>query len=620
MRAPHLRVSLPGLVLAAVLAGGSLAAIADVPAAVPGVPNRPPATVPPAPDVAPEAATQAGELRPLKPVVRGSHGMVVTANPHASRAAADVLAQGGHAADAAIAALLVLNVVEPQSSGMGGGGFWLGFDAASGRLDAWDGREQAPAALPTTVFLDAQGQPMAFFDAVVGMRSVGVPGLVRLMAEVHARDGRLPWPRLFAPAIALARDGFEVSPRLASLLEADRHLASDPAAAALFYPSGRALQAGDRLVQPALAQTLSDVAEGGADAFYRGNFARALVEAVASAPVPGFISAEDLAGYRAVRRSPLCGPFRQWRVCGMPPPSSGASTVLALLGMFASSDSTVPDPYGADWHHRFLEVGKLAFADRDAWLADPRSMPFPVEALIDADYLTARRALMTDQPAERMPAGRPALPTPPVDGAAPERPSTTHLSVVDADGNAVAVTASIENAFGARRMVRGVLLNNQLTDFSFVPTRADGTPHPNRPQPGMRPRSSMAPTLVFDASGQLHAVLGSPGGSAIINYVAAALIRLLDHDEPLDRLMAAPHAGSRNRPADVEDTARGRALADALVARGHQVRLRAMTSGLALVVRDGRDGWRGAADPRREGMAIAPAAPARVRPSGLPAG
>ncbi|NMG27342.1 gamma-glutamyltransferase [Aromatoleum evansii] len=546
----------------------------------------------------PEAAT--GFSR--KPAVVASRAMVVTANPHATDAAVGVLHAGGSAVDAAIAAALVLNVVEPQSSGIGGGGFLVHHDAQMGRTSAWDGRETAPGGVDERLFLTPQGDKMAFHDAVVGGRSVGVPGLLRMFAAVHARYGRLPWPSLFQPAIRLATEGFPVSPRLHKLIAQDRFLSRDPAARQLFFDAdGRPLAEGATLRNPELAEVLAAVAEQGADAFYAGPIARAIVAAVAAGPNPGALSLEDLSGYRAVERAPLCGRYRTYRVCGMPPPSSGAATVLAMLGILERFRLADIAPDSAFAAHLFSEAGRLAFADRDAWYGDPVAMPLAPSRLLARDYLGARAQLIRlDDSLDR---ARPGTP-----GAAPapravnvEQPATSHVSIVDPAGNAVSMTASIEDAFGSRRVARGFLLNNQLTDFSFAPADERG-PHPNRVGPGKRPRSSMSPTLVFDAGGKLHAVTGSPGGSQIINYVAESLVGLLDWNMPPDALLARPHVGSRNGPTEIEDRGDVRPLADGLAAFGHETVVRDLTSGLGVVVRRGKE-WVGAADPRREGTA-----------------
>ncbi len=549
---------------------------------------------------APEAASGFGEVS----VARSSQAMVVTAHPHASEAAALVLRSGGSAVDAAIAAVLVLNVVEPQSAGIGGGAFLLHFDASQARTVAWDGRETAPAATDGALFL-RDGEPMPFFEAVVGGRAVGPPGLLRMLEAAHREAGKLPWGRLFVTAIELAERGFAVSPRLHALLDGDRFLRDDPAARALFYrPDGGALPVGQRLHNPQLAAVLRRVAAEGADALYRGDIARDIVATVRREPSPGVLTEADLAAWRPVRREALCGAYRSYRVCGMPPPSAGGAAVLALLGVLQRFELSALDADSAFVTHLFSEAGRLTYADRDVWFGDPASMTLRPEALLDADYLRRRaESIALSASMGRAAAGRPAAVGEVPDAHAPERPATTHVSIVDGRGNAVALTASIENAFGSRRMVHGFLLNNQLTDFAFRPARADGVPHPNRVVAGRRPLSSMAPTMVFDADGRLHAVLGSPGGSRIINYVAATLVGLLDFGLSPEVLLSRPHAGSRNGPTEVEDTPAGRALGERLRAFGHEVVARPMTSGTALIVRDAED-WLGAADPRREGVAL----------------
>ncbi len=539
-----------------------------------------------------------------RPAVRAAQAMAVTANPHATEAALAILRAGGSAADAAIAAALVLNVVEPQSSGIGGGAFLLHYRAHDRSLQAWDGRESAPAAVDESLFLKEGGERMGFHDAAVGGRAVGVPGLLRLLAAVHAEHGQLPWAQLLQPAIRLAEHGFAVSPRLHALIARDRFLSADPQARALFYDAGGQPRAvGSTLTNPALAAVLRKVAEEGAEVFYQGSLAADIAAAVVREPNPGRLSPRDLADWRPLRREALCGAYRQWRVCGMPPPSSGGGTVLAMLGILQGFPLPDLAPDSAFSTHLFAEAGRLAFADRDAWYADPRAMPLTPQQLLGAEYLASRAARI--DPRRSMMRAEPGTPHGvggPAQAQHPERPATTHLSIVDAAGNAVALTASIEDAFGSRRMVHGFLLNNQLTDFSFQPQDARGD-HPNRVGPGKRPRSSMAPTLVFAADGSLHAVLGSPGGSAIINYVAATLVGLLDWRMPPDAILARPHAGSRNGPTEVEDSPAGRDLAQRLQQFGHEPVLRDLTSGVALIVRDARGGWIGAADPRREGLA-----------------
>ena len=580
----------------------------------------------------PEAATGFA----ARDAVHGRDWMAVTANRHASDAAGAILAEGGSALDAAIAAQMVLGLVEPQSSGIGGGAFMLHYRARDRRLEAWDGRETAPAAADDKLWLDAQGQPRPFFEAVVGGRSVGVPGLVRMLEQAHTRHGRLPWARLFEPAIALARDGFPVSPRLHALLARDPALRDDPEAAALYYDeAGKARPVGYLLRNPALADTLAQVARRGSLALHAGPIARAIVDKVRSHPGnPGLLGERDLAFYRPAVRDAVCFDHRAHRVCGMPPPSSGGVTVAQMLKLWRAAPARLTAPVSGgrgaaqsggdldpDGAHRFAEVGKLAFADRDRYLADP-DFAAPrqgssgdatlVSGLLDDRYL-ARRAAAIGERALPTPvaAGQPAALSdrPPAAAPSPELPSTTHLSIVDRQGNLVSMTSSIESAFGARIMVRGFLLNNQLTDFSFAPSR-DGEPVANRVEPGKRPRSSMAPTIVFDrATGAPALVIGSPGGPQIIHYVARSLIAILDEGLDPQRAVSLPNLGNRNGVTELERGRVSATLAEALRTRGHRVELVDMTSGLHAIAldcrpRQGQDRacrLTGAVDPRREG-------------------
>ncbi|MBL8486362.1 MAG: gamma-glutamyltransferase [Rhodocyclaceae bacterium] len=545
----------------------------------------------------PDQPEGASGWREKPPLAFSRHG-AATANPFASEAALRILREGGTALDAAIAAQMVLNVVEPQSSGIGGGGFLLHYSAGDGRLSAYDGRETAPAAAAAERFL-RDGRPQPFPAAATGGMAVGVPGLVAMLEAAHRAHGRLPWARLFAPAIGLAEAGFPVSPRLAMLLAADPHLRHSPGARELYYrPDGSPLASGALLRNPALAGTLRRVAEQGARAIAGGEVGRAFVEAVRTSPRgEGDLAPEDLAAYRPVVREPLCGAYRGYRVCGMPPPSSGGVAVLQILGILERVPFRAARPGSAEAIHWFAEAGRLAFADRARYLGDPAFVAVPVRELLAPDYLAGRAAALgPDRSLGRAPAGELALPR--ADAGDGERPATTHLSVVDGQGNAVALTSSIEDAFGSRILAAGVLLNNQLTDFSFVPER-EGRPVANRVQPGKRPLSSMAPTMVFDRDGALLAVLGSPGGNHIINYVARTLVALIDWRLPAGRALAMPHFGSRNGPTLLEP-ATPEAVQRELEARGHEVVRAELTSGLHLILRTPA-GWIGAADPRREG-------------------
>lgn len=535
--------------------------------------------------------------------------MVATANPHASRAGVEMLRAGGSALDAAIAAQMVLNLVEPQSSGIGGGAFLLHWDAAAKKISAYDGRESAPAAARPDRFLRADGTPLTLPEAIDSGRSVGAPGVLRVLELAHRRHGRLPWRRLFEPAIRLAEAGFEVSPRLHRLIEADPLLRRRPAARAYFYlADGSALPVGHRLRNPDLAAVLRRVADEGPDAFYRGDIARGIVAALASAKDnygrPGDLTEQDLAAYRALEREPICGSYRAYRVCGMPPPSSGGIAVLAILGALERFPMAELRPGSSGAVHLFAEAGRLAYADRDHYVGDPDFVRVPVAGLTDPAYLRERSNLI--RPERSMGRAQPGTPA----GvrvsygadATAETGGTSHLSVVDAEGNAVSMTTTIESAFGSRILVHGFLLNNQLTDFSLAPEEG-GRPLANRVEPGKRPRSSMAPTLVFKPGGELLMTLGSPGGGAIINYVAKTLLGVLDWQQDIQQAIGAPNMGSRNRQTEIERGSSLEGIAAALRALGHPVDVVAMVSGLHGIMRTPR-GLAGGADPRREGIAM----------------
>ena len=537
-----------------------------------------------------------------KPAARARHDMVVAANPLAVDAGLEMLRAGGSAVDAAIAAQLVLGLVEPQSSGIGGGGFMLVWSQRERRVRAYDGRETATAAARPERFLDALGRPLPFFDAVVSGMSVGVPGLLRMLELAHRRHGRLPWARLFEPALRLAEQGFPVSPRLHRLLEHDRYLRADPAARRLYYDAdGHALAIGARLVNRQYAATLHEIAARGADAFYRGPIAGDVVRAVRAHPRPGDMTRADLRGYRALEREPLCGSYRGRRVCGMAPPSAGAVTLLELLGVLERSAFDRAPPGSVEAVHLFAEASRLAYADRARYVADPDFVPVPVAGLLEPAYLDARARLIGERSMGRAEPGRPTGARAAADVAETEVSGTSHMSIVDARGSAVAMTTSIENAFGSRIMVRGFLLNNELTDFSFSP-EALGVPAANRVEPRKRPRSTMAPTLVFGRDGGLRMLIGSPGGPAIVDYVAKTLVGTLDWGLDIQAAIALPNFGSTNGPTFIERGSAYEALGDALAGRGHVLHVANLTSGLHGIERGAR-GWRGGADPRREGVA-----------------
>ena len=540
--------------------------------------------------------------------------MVAAANPLAVEAGYQMLKKGGAAIDAAIATQLVLTLVEPQSSGIGGGAFLMHYDGK--QVQSFDGRETAPAAANERLFQNPDGTPMSRTAGVVGGRSVGAPGVLRMLEMAHKQHGKLPWKTLFGPAIALSTDGFAVSQRLNGLLAWDQHIRKDPAAAAYFYdPAGKPWPVGHILKNPALAATLREIADGGADAFYKGHIARDIAAKVAAHPInPGLLTAADIAGYQPKLRTPVCSDYRRYTVCGMPPPSSGGIAVAQMLGILETRDMHALAPRdgvpGAEALHLFSEAGRLAYADRNRYAADADFVPLPgrgVPSLIDKGYLAKRAALIGARSLGVAPAGTP----PGMEVAwgmdtAIETPSTSHLVVVDANGAGLSMTTTVEDAFGSRQMVDGFILNNQLTDFSFDSVDAAG-PIANRVQAGKRPRSAMSPTIVFDkASGKLVLAVGSPGGSAIINFVAKVLVGTLDWDMNMQQAISMPNFGSRNGPTELEAGRFPQQTIDVLKARGHTVRSGDMNSGLHGVQRisvNGEPRWFGGADPRREGVA-----------------
>lgn len=533
--------------------------------------------------------------------------MVVAANPLAAEAGREMLRKGGTAIDAAIATQMVLNLVEPQSSGIGGGAFLLYWSAGDARVESYDGRETAPAAARPDRFLAPNGAPMPFVQAMIGGRSVGVPGTLRMLALAHRKHGRLPWAQLFEPAIHLAEDGFAISQRLHDMLSKEPYLGRYEPAHSYFYGADNtAKPVGERLRNPALAATLRSIAEHGPDALYGGGIAADIVAAVTHAPVsPGDISLDDLAAYRAKERPPVCGNYRRYRICGMGPPSSGGSTVLEILGALERFDLRRMKPMSADSLHLFVEASRLAYADRDHYLADSDFISVPLSGLIDRRYLASRARLI--DPKQDHGRAEPGVPSASHasrfgDGASLDLPSTSHFSIVDAEGNAVSMTTTIEHEFGSRVMVDGFLLNNELTDFSFRPEQ-EGKPVANRVEPGKRPRSSMAPTLVFGPDGKLLLVIGSPGGPEIIDYVALALIAVLDWNLDVQAAVDLVHVSNRNGDTDVETGPAGDAIAAELEARGHSVARRELESGLHAIMRTPR-GLAGGADPRREGVAL----------------
>lgn len=560
----------------------------------------------------------------MKPV-KAERFAVATANPLATKAACDILAAGGTAADAVVAAQAVLGLVEPQSSGLGGGGYIVYYDAKKKQKYAIDGREVAPLAADENYlqWVSAEDKTEPLPDARRSGRSIGVPGIVAALEELHKRSGSKPWAEVLAPGVKLAQDGFEISPRMAaSIADSEKDLAKSPAAAAYFLDGGKAKTAGTLLQNPEYAQTLRAISEGGADAFYTGEIAQAIVEEATRADAaltPSLLTTADLAGYDVKVRDVLCGDYRDLEVCGMPPSSSGGVAVLETLGILnqANLAQLAPAEVGDDGAlpaveavHLISEAERLAYADRDAYIGDSEFVDVPggVEALLKPDYLRERFAKISldksmgkAEPGElRAGVG--------VGADVPEK-GTTHISVIDSYGNAASVTSSVEAAFGSFHFVKGFVLNNQLTDFNAEPVGEDGRLVANRVEAAKRPRSSMSPLLVFDkASGELKMVVGSPGGSTIIQYVVKTLVGIEDWGMNPQQAVSSPNFGARNKPVTgiggehplVADSA---ALQDGLRELGHEVDTDAQTSGLsALVVEEG--GIVGGADPRREGVVL----------------
>ena len=535
------------------------------------------------------------------------HHMVAAANPYAAKAASNMLRQGGSAVDAAIAAQMVLTLVEPESSGLGGGAFMLLWDPAKKKITSFDGRETAPASATPSMFLDANGNPRAHFDAIPGGLSVGVPGIVAMLELAHKKYGKLPWAKLFMPAIALAERGVPVGHKLAETLRAFPQIAAMPDVKRAFTnPDGMLLKEGDIRKNPVLAATLRAIAKGGAKAFYRGRIARDIVDKVRHAPVnPGGMTLADLAYYRAEERAPVCAEYRGERVCSMGLPSSGGISMLQILGMLERFPPKELAPNSLREVHLFSQASRLAFADRAMYLGDAAFVRVPVRALLDRSYLRARARLI-DQAGDM---GQAEPGTPPSIHAdfapqkSPELHGTSHMSIVDGAGEVVSMTTTVEFIFGSEMMVEGFFLNNELTDFSFVPTR-DGKPVANAPAPGKRPLSAMAPTIVFDRHGRFAIALGSPGGPAIIPFVAETLVAMIDGGLPPQAAAALPHHVNMNGPLFLEKDTSLDALAPALVKMGYDVRPGKQEKSGLYIIKRVNGGYIGGADPRRDGVAI----------------
>jgi len=534
--------------------------------------------------------------------------VIVTSHKLATEAGLEVLRKRGSAVDAAIAAQMVMGLVEPQSSGIGGGAFLLNWNPKTKKLDTYDGRETAPKSVTPNLFIGADGKPLPFMEAVPGGRSVGVPGAVAVLALAHKEHGIRPWAELFAPAIDLAQEGFPVSPRLAAAIAKDPGLPLFPDSAAYFLPNGKPPTAGDILKNPYYAATLRKIAAEGPNGFYKGSIAEAIVQVVQESPRNAVkLTLADIASYRAVKRAPVCGFYRTYKICGMGPPSSGGVTALQILKLIEPYEVASLSPSGAEAIHLFSEAQRLAFADRAAYLGDPAFVRVPLPGMIAPGYLAKRSRLLSltaIMDRTKIEPGKPKgsditlrrlrIPD-------HSKSGTAHLSVIDAKGNTVAMTTTVESGFGSHLMAAGFILNNQLTDFSFAPG-IDNRRYANAPEARKRPLSSMTPTIVFDPKGKVFAVSGSPGGWRIIPYVTKTIIALIDWKMDAKSAVSLPNVSSRSGPTELEAGRDMEKVAETLRAMGHEVTLPEQTSGLNMI-RVTKDGFDAAPDPRREGVA-----------------
>ena len=543
---------------------------------------------------------------PAQAATVARHHMIAAANPFAAQAGLAMLRKHGSAVDAAIAAQMVLTLVEPESSGVGGGAFMILWDPKKKYMTSFDGRETAPASATPTMFLDASGKPLGKMQAIPGGLSVGVPGVVAMLDLAHRKYGKLPWAVLFQPAIDLAEKGFPVGKKLAATLRQYPQMAQMPDIKRYFYkPDGTPYAEGETLKNPELAQTLRDIARRGPKAFYEGAVAEAIVDKVNHAPVnPAGMTLADLAHYKPRERAPVCGTYRRYRLCSMGPPSSGGIAVLQILGMLERFPAKELATDTLEGVHLFTQASRLAFADRAEYLGDPEFVKVPAKGLLDPKYLKQRSALI--DPAKDMgtaPAGTPAGSKDYAPQRSPEHPGTSHMAIVDDNGEVVSMTTTVEAPFGSEMMVKGFILDNQLTDFSLDPVR-DGKPVANAPAPGKHPLSAMSPTIVLGPDGGFKLATGSPGGPMIIEYVAQSLIAMIDGNLSPEAAAALPHPGNPNGPTLLEKGTALETLAPGLTAMGHAVAMPGVEkSGLHIIERV-KGGYIGAADPRRDGVAV----------------
>lgn len=529
---------------------------------------------------------------------------VIAANPLAAQAGMDVLKRGGSAADAALAVQTMLSLVEPQSSGVGGGAFLNYYDAQTGKITIYDGRETAPAQASRTMFLDASGEPLGFREAVVSGRATGVPGAIAALGMLHEEHGTLPWNSLFDAPIRTAEEGFVISPRLGRFLGIEFPQLSQPDAAAYFAShDGTRKQAGDRLVNPEYADFLRRLASQGTDALYRGSTAAKIVQRTRAAPLGGAMTMADIEAYRPVKREPVCGPWQVYRVCAPPPPSSGAA-MIELLAILDRTDIGSRGPEDPQAWYLFAEASRLAYADRDAYFGDGDFVEVPVDGLLDPAYIDARAALIGAKAAESVKAGNPAGATVAVTDMTREPAGTSHFIVRDAQGNVLSITTTVESIFGSGRMVDGFFLNNQLTDFSFNPLQANGDEAPNAVAPGKRPRSSMVPLILLDADGQFAGAIGSAGGNSIPAYVGKTLVAAVYWGMPMQDALAQPNLVARGNRYGAETDRFDPAIVAGLAQRGIVVTPgQGEDSGVhGVLIRDGKVD--GGYDPRREGVVL----------------
>jgi len=534
--------------------------------------------------------------------------MVVTADPRATISAKRILEAGGTAMDAAISAQMILNLVEPQSSGIGGGAFILYYDAKTKNIYAWDGREKAPMNFSESILLNPNGKKKGFIEAVSGGLAVGVPSLVPMLEKAHEIHGNMPWKSLFDDAIKLSTEGFIVGNRLAKLISRAPHLKNQEIAKEYFNIDNGGLQEGDLKKNLKFAESLKLIRDNGSKAMLHGKLAANILSTVIEYKInPGVMTKDDFDFVKPVLTKPICGNYRQWKICGMGPPSSGGITILQILGILNNFDLTSENPNDSEVWHLFLEASKLAYTDRGYYIADSDFINVPIEKMLDEKYLKERSKLIK----------KTSIISNPQKGkfknvkasnlgkdSTSERPSTTHLSIIDKYGNALALTSSIEFMFGSGLMTSGFLLNNQMTDFSFYPKDKEGNLIANRPEGKKKPRSSMSPTLVFDSEGELRMILGSPGGSQIICYVAASLVRMIDLNISPEKITEQPNICNRGFKSDVEAGIIGDILAKELEKKGHEINRKSMTSGIHLIYKDNKEKLHGIADQRREGSAF----------------